>query len=137
MVSPRSPPPKLEEIWLWGLSRNDPNPDIDLTVEGIPFLFNYYADVFYGEDCETELGSYYESSAEVANETEVPPENVTKVTGELTPPQPETPREQRFLEEFERKLREQPSPPTVPPQRPRPKVQVPGQLEIASWLPVR
>jgi hypothetical protein len=136
-------PAKLEEIWLWGLSRSDPkgdvfpdpNPGIDLTVEGIPFLFTYYADVFYGDDHDTELGSYYESSAETANETEVPSENVTKVTGELMPPQPETKREQRFLEEFERKLSEQPSPPTPPAVRPRPKAQVPGQLEIASWLP--
>jgi hypothetical protein len=136
-------PPKLEEIWLWGLGRDDPNgdvfsnpnPGIDLTVEGVPFLFNYYADVFYGEDYETEFGSYYESSSEAANETEVPPENVDKVAGEITPPRPETPREQRFLEEFERKLKEQPSPPTVPPARPRPKAQVPGQFEIASWLP--
>jgi hypothetical protein len=36
----------------------NPNPGIDLTVEGVPFFFNYCADVFYGEDCETEFGSY-------------------------------------------------------------------------------
>jgi hypothetical protein len=137
-------PDKLREIWLWGLSRHDPKPDvfaspnpgIDLEVEGIPCSFNYYADVFYGEDYDLEIGSYYESSAEAANETEVPVENISKVAGEITPPHPETPREQRFLEEFERKLQEQPSPPTPPPPaRPRPRAQHPGQLEIASWLP--
>jgi len=136
-------PPKLEEIWLWGLGRDDPkgdvftnpNPGIDLNVGGVPFVFNYYADVFYGEDYETEVGSYYESNLEAANETEVPPENVSKVAGDLKPPVPETPREQRFLEEFERKLQQQPTPPTVPPPRPRPKAAAPGELEIASWLP--
>ena len=136
-------PEKLEEIWLWGLGRADPrgdvfpnpNPGLDLNTDGVPAVFNYYADVFYGEDYETEFGSYYESSPDAANETEVPPENIEKVAGQFTPPRPETPREQRFLEEFERKLREQPSPPTVPSARPRPKAEVPGQLEIASWLP--
>lgn len=136
-------PSKLEEIWMWGLSRADPkgdvfpnpNPGIDLNVEGVPFVFNYYADVFYGEDYETEVASYYESNLEAANEMEVAPENVSKVAGDLKPPIPDTPREQRFLEEFERKLRQQPSPPTVPPARPRPKAAKPGELEIASWLP--
>jgi hypothetical protein len=136
-------PEKLEEIWRWGLTRDDPkddvfpnpNPGIDLNEEGVPAVFNYYADVFYGTDYETEFGSYYESNLEAANETEVPPENISKVAGEITPPLPETPREQRFLEEFERKLSEQPSPPTPPAARPRPKADAPGQLEIASWLP--
>jgi hypothetical protein len=136
-------PEKLEEIWRWGLTRDDPrgdvfpnpNPGIDLNEEGVPAIFNYYADVFYGTEYETEFGSYYESNPDAANETEVPPENVSKVAGEITPPQPETPREQRFLEEFERKLSEQPSPPTPPPTRPRPQADAPGQLEIASWLP--
>jgi len=136
-------PEKLEEIWRWGLMRDDPkgdvfpdpNPGIDLNEEGVPAFFNYYADVFYGTDYETEFGSYYESNADAANETEVPPENVSKVAGDITPPQPETPREQRFLEEFERKLSAQPLPPTPPPTRPRPKADAPGQLEIVSWLP--
>ncbi|HUE10004.1 MAG TPA: hypothetical protein VMQ54_03650 [Steroidobacteraceae bacterium] len=136
-------PEKLEEIWRWALMRDDPkgdvfpnpNPGIDLNDEGVPAVFNYYADVFYGEEYETELASYYESNREAANETEVPPENVSKVAGEITPPHPETPREQRFLDEFERKMRQQPSPPTPLSARPRPKALAPGQLEIASWLP--
>lgn len=77
-------PSKPEEIWLWGLSRADPkddvfpnpNPGIDLNVEGVPIVFNYYADVFYGKDYETEVGSYYESNLKAANEMEVPPENI-------------------------------------------------------------
>jgi hypothetical protein len=53
-------------------------------------VFNYYADVFYGWDYETEVASYYESNLEAANEMEVPPENVSKVAGDLKPPVPET-----------------------------------------------
>lgn len=133
-------PAKLEEIWLWGLGRADPNgevfpnpnPGLDLDVEGIPGLFNYCADVFYGEDYETEFGSYYELSANEANNTEVPAENVSKVTGDIVPARPETPREQRFLEVFEQKMRAQQTPADlVPPARPRPKAVEPGQLEIA------
>jgi hypothetical protein len=138
-------PEKLEEIWRWGIERPDPNgnafpnpnPGINLNDEGVPCLFNYYADVFYGKNFETELGSYYEANANELNDTEVPVEKGEKITGDITPPQPETPREQKFLEELERKLREQPTPPVPPPPpgRPRPQAEVPGQLEIASWLP--
>ena len=65
------------------------NPGIDLDVEGVPAPFNYYADVFYGDHYETEFQSYYEQ-LDAANETEVPSENIEKVAGEITPPQPET-----------------------------------------------
>jgi hypothetical protein len=46
----RKPPPeKLAEIWLWGLSRDNPMPSvfappnsgIDLSVRGIPHRLNY------------------------------------------------------------------------------------------------
>src|SRR5262245_14239380 len=142
-LAKKPPLEKLEEIWRWGLKRDDPkhdvfpnpNPGIDLDIEGIPCVFSYYADVFYGTDYETEFGSYYEPNLEAANETEVPTENIEKVAGEITPPQPETPREERFLEEFKRKLTIQPSPPTVPSAKPRPQAKGPGELEIASWLP--
>ncbi len=125
------------------LSRDDPRGDVfpnpnrglDLNDEGVPATFNYYADVFYGTTYETEFQSYYEASADAANETEVPPENIQKVAGDITPPQPDTLREERFLEEFERKLSEQPTPPMPPSLRPRPQADEPGQLEIASWLP--
>jgi pimeloyl-ACP methyl ester carboxylesterase len=143
-LAKKPPIEKLKEIWKWGLERGDPkgdvfpnpNPGIDLGVEGVLDFFNYYADVFYGEDyeAESELASYRENANE-ANNTEVPAENVSKVTGDIVPPTPETPREQRFLEEFERKMREQPTAPVPPAVRPRPKAAAPGQLEIASWLP--
>ena len=49
-------PDKLREIWLWGITRDNPNPavfappnrGINLGSQGIPSFFNYYADVFYG-----------------------------------------------------------------------------------------
>lgn len=138
-------PKKLEEIWRWGIGRTDPNadvfpnpnPGIDLNEEGVPCLFNYYADVFYGTDYETEFGSYYELGSNEMNNTEVPVRNAEGIAGVVAPPQPARAREQRFLDAFERELREQPvSPiPPPPPGRLRPQAEVPGQLEIASWLP--
>jgi len=138
-------PKKLEEIWRWGIERADPNadafpnpnPGINLNDEGVPCLFNFYADVFYGTDYETEFGSYYEANPDEMNNTEVPVDKGEQVTGAITPPQPETPHEQKFLAEFERQLREQSMPPVPPPLtgRPRPRAEVPGQLEIAAWLP--
>jgi hypothetical protein len=137
-LAKKPPPAKLEEIWRWGLSRPDPNeeafpnpnPGIDLDVEGVPALFNYYADVFYGEDYETEFGSYYEAETAV-----VRPEDLNAVAGQLQPPQPDDERERRFLAEFERKMSEQPTPPTPPSVLAAPAVANAAQFEIASWLP--
>ena len=135
----RKPPPaKLEEIWRWGLSRLDPNaaafpnpnPGIDLNIEGVPVLFNYYADVLYSEDYETELESYYEAETAV-----VQPDNLDKVAGELRPPQPANERERRFLAEFERKTSEQPTPPTPSSILAAPAVADAAEFEIASWVP--
>lgn len=131
-------PNKLEEIWRWGLSRPDPNndafpspnPGIDLDVEGVPALFNYYADVFYGEDYETEFESYYEAENAI-----VPLDNLDEVTGELTIPQPTSEEERRFLAEFERKLNEQPTPPMPSAIFSARMVTETAQFEIASWLP--
>lgn len=30
---------------------------------GVPYHFNYYADVFYGTDYDTDIDSYYESAS--------------------------------------------------------------------------
>ena len=96
----------------------------------MPALFNYYADVFYGKDYEAEFGSYYEAESAV-----VQVENLDAVTGELQPPQPASERERRFLAEFERKMNEQPTPPTPPSVLAAPAVANAAQFEIASWLP--
>ena len=73
-LAKKPPPEKLEEIWRWGLQRADPkgdvfpnpNPGIDLDQEGVPGLWNYWGDVFYGKDYEADFGSYYESNPDVA-----------------------------------------------------------------------
>lgn len=136
-LAKKPPPDKLEEIWRWGLERNDPrgdvfpnpNPGIDLNVRGVPGFFNYYADVFYGTDYETDLGSYYESATPESM-------NATTVGGVLAPPHPDNERERRFLVDFEQKMLAQPTPPS-PPVMPAEVsgAPAPGGLEIASWLP--
>lgn len=137
-LAKKPPPDKLAEIWRWGLSRSDPNnivfpnpnPGIDLNDEGVPSFFNYYADVFYGDEYETEFDSYYE-----AENTVVQLDNLDEVVGDLTAPQPTSERERRFLAEFERKMQAQPTPPTPPALAAAPAATQAAQFEIASWLP--
>ncbi|MBS1819096.1 MAG: hypothetical protein JSU08_14275 [Acidobacteria bacterium] len=136
-------PEKLEEIWLDGLGRDNPRPDcfaapnpgVNLEVRGVPYRFNYYADVFYGTDYETEFASYYEiAETKVADE-----QGLKRIESELVPPTPTTPREKAFLESMEAKL----DVAAVPTLAIEPEVKGgtpigPGgsaELEIASWLP--
>lgn len=133
-------PDKLEEIWRWGLERSDPpppfdggNPGIDLDTRGVPGLFNYYADVFYGTEYETEFASYYESESNAV----VKEENLDEVAGELATPAPATAEERKFLEAVERKMQMAPSPPEPAGLDALPAAQEASQLEIASWLPRR
>ncbi|MDH2518592.1 esterase/lipase family protein [Acinetobacter baumannii] len=136
-------PEKLQEIWLWGLERNEPkpeifgniNPGINLQDQGIPLFFSYWADVFYGTDYETDYSDQYEAT----NDIIINIDDCNKVIGELQLPQPTTPREVRFLSELQLKfnsqilikknikLDSQPSKAL--------NATIPGQLEIASWLP--
>lgn len=51
----------------------------------MPALFNYYADVFHGEDYEAKFGAYYEAESAV-----VLPDNLDAVAGELHRPNPPT-----------------------------------------------
>lgn len=131
---------KLEEIWRWGLERADTpepfkgsNPGIDLDEKGVPGSFNYYADVFYGTDYETEFNSYYESEGGAA----VQEQNFDEVAGELVAPTPIDAEEARFLEEVERKMQEAPAPVEPPGLESLPAAKEAAQLEIASWLPLR
>jgi hypothetical protein len=133
-------PEKLQEIWLWGLGRDNPMPTvfappnagIDLSAGGVPQQFNYYADVFYGTDYETELDSYFEAN----DSKELAAEDLDKVESDLALPKPVTPRERAFLRDFEAKLAAHLAlMPSQPPATPA-KVTVGGeQYEIASWLP--
>lgn len=132
-------PDKLQEIWLWGLSRDNPMPNVfappnsgvNLEVKGVPCRFTYYADVFYGTDYETELDAYYE-----LNETkEIADEGLDRIEPEIALPVPATPRERDFLAGFEAKLA---ATLALVPAEAAPQAATamePAQYEIASWLP--
>jgi hypothetical protein len=146
-LAKKPPPDKLKEIWLWGLSRDNPmptvfvapNPGIDLSTQGVPTRFNYYADVFYGIDYTTDFASYYEmdQTAEIATE------GLDRIEGDLDLPKPVTPRERAFLRNFEAKLIASaalsPSVPgSVSPTTAKgvvPSSSMESKFEIASWLP--
>jgi hypothetical protein len=131
---------KLKEIWLWGLGRDNPMPRVfappnkglRLVDEGVPHGFNYYADVFYGTDYETDVRSYYEQNEGL----EIAQEGLDRVEPELPVPVPQTPREAAFLSGFEAKLQAQMALlPSAPPPAPL-RATVQGEsLEIMSWLP--
>jgi hypothetical protein len=134
-------PEKLQEIWLWGLSRGNPMPNVfpppnqglDLSAKGVPQRFNYYADVFYGTEYETEFASYYESTGE---QSDLAAEGLAGDDADLTHPRPGTPRERAFLQRFEAKL--QANLEMLPAEAAAAKAAPgAGELEIASWLPDR
>lgn len=103
-------PKKLLELWLMGISRDNPRPDvfappnkgINLNTKGVPQEFNYYADVFYGEDYETDFKSYFEAENEGA-EAEIAADNLNDPTPLAAPPSITT-EELDFLAKFEAKL---------------------------------
>jgi pimeloyl-ACP methyl ester carboxylesterase len=132
-------PEKLRDLWLEGLARGNPRPDVfappneglALSGKGVPTSFNYYADVFYGTDYETDFASYYERDTDA---DAIAAERLDVVEGEIRTPVPETPRERAFVRKLEAKLAanldalpaEAMTPPGAPPA---------GEMEIASWLP--
>jgi hypothetical protein len=143
-------PEKLREIWLDGLKRGNPHPDvfappnrgIDLLTENVPPRFTYYADVFYGEDYETEFDSYYESA--VGEGQAIQAEGLHELEPGLQLPKAVTPREAAFLRDFEAKLQAaavlEPLPPATvaaPGEPPPAAPAAPGSsdYEIAGWLP--
>lgn len=139
-------PDKLREIWLWGITRDNPSPavfappnrGINLGSQGIPSFFSYYADVFYGTDYETELQSYYEADDELAI---LDGEHLNRIEPGLKLPQAVTPRERAFLRNFEGKLSASAvltTPPAVIATTAEAEQQSDGvsDLEIASWLPM-
>ncbi|MGN7916982.1 MULTISPECIES: hypothetical protein [Lysobacter] len=134
-------PEKLEEIWMWALSRDNPMPSVfappnsgvHLDNRGIPRHFGYYADVFYGTDYETELSSYYESAGD-AGEAEI----VAEVAGmEDVPGKMEllTDEERRFVTSLESKFSAQLALSPVAVANPASSLEEASEYEIASWLP--
>lgn len=103
-------PAKLIELWLMGIKRDNPRPDvfaepnkgINLETKGVPYEMNYYADVFYGQDYETEYASYFEAELEGAAQ-EIAADHLDEPTP-LPRPETMTPREIDFIVTFEAKL---------------------------------
>jgi hypothetical protein len=137
-LAKKPPPEKLKEIWLWGLSRGNPMPTVfkapneglNLAAEGIPSSFNYYADVFYGADYESNFDSYYEADVRL----EISSQGLDRVEAGLVPPKAITPREQAFLRDFEVNLLaslQQSRAGTLATAR----LERASELEIAAWLP--
>jgi hypothetical protein len=129
-------PEKLAELWLEGLGRDNPMPTVfappnagvQLDLEGTDAFFNYYADVFYGEDYETDFRAYREREGlEIATEEAL--DDMAPNAG------PTTPREIAFVASFEAKLAAQAV--LTPAPGPAPASAGPGdaQFEIAAWLP--
>lgn len=140
----RKPAPDMHQrIWLWGLSRKDPKPDVfarpnsGIDVPAGSFRFNYYADVFYGDDYETDLGAYEETIpgqedgdtdeqvAQIEEALQLSPLDAAFSAHDAV-----TPREQAFIEMFERKLSED-----VDLTSSELGSSTEDGLEIASWLP--
>jgi len=123
-------PDKLAELWLEGLGRDNPMPTVFLPpnagirpdLENADVFFNYYADVFYGTEYETDFASYYEREGlEIAME-----EALDDIAANA---KPTTPREIAFVAQFEAKLAMQ----SV--LAPVSENLISTNLEIASWLP--
>lgn len=147
-LAKKPPVAKLSEIWLWGLARNDPprfgpsNPGIQLPPDKTRQAFNYYADVFYGTEYETDLDSYFESVAGSAQGPAAQIEAVAMLLEEkpdelaladtLAMPQGVTPREMNFLAKFEGKLQAQLAEVST---MTTDSGDAESNLEIASWLP--
>jgi hypothetical protein len=132
-------PDKLRDLWLEGLARGNPRPDVfaapndglALATKGVPTSFNYYADVFYGTDYETDFAAYYESGRPADS---IAAEWLDVVEPELRMPAPETPRERAFVRKLEARLAANVD--ALPGESAAPAGAPPGaDLEIASWLP--
>jgi pimeloyl-ACP methyl ester carboxylesterase len=132
-------PERLRDLWLEGLARGNPRPDVfaapneglPLSTQGVPTSFSYYADVFYGTDYETDFASYYESDTEA---DAIAAERLDVVEGALGASAPETPRERAFVRKLEAKLSANLE--ALPAAAMAAPDGAPASpLEIASWLP--
>lgn len=139
-LAKKPPAAELLKLWRWGLARGNPNPAVfappnaglDLVTLGVPHQLNYWADVFYGEDTETDFSSYYESNQDL----ELASEGLSGTDTALELPPPASAEGQRFVAAVQAKLQAHAALlPSAPPLAPV-QATVAGQdLEIAAWLP--
>jgi Lecithin:cholesterol acyltransferase len=137
----KKPSPKqLEEIWLWSLERDNPMPSafpppnvgVQLATQGVPSLFNYYADVFYGTDYDTDIKAMMESRSDLEGIADgVPVAELPLVFS----PAPQTVEEANFLLGFEAKMGAKLALDSAL-RSGNKEAAIEGKLEIASWLPL-
>lgn len=137
----RKPPPAdLLKLWRWGLARDNPNPEafappnkgMDLAAGGVPHGLNYWADVFYGDDTETDYSSYYEANQDL----ELASEGLAGADAAQTLPPPTSAEGQRFVAAVQAKLAAHAALlPSAPPAAPATATVAGHELEIAAWLP--
>jgi len=137
-LAKKPPASDLLKLWRWGLARDNPNPAVfappnrglDLSADGLPHDLNYWADVFYGADTETDFSSYYEANQEL----ELLSEGLNEIDSSLAPPT--SVEGALFVATVRAKmtahaagLASAPLPATVHPST------TGSDLEIAAWLP--
>ena len=138
-LAKKPPKDELLKLWRWGLARDNPNPGVfpppntglNLKDDGVPQDLNYWADVFYGTDTETDFSSYYESNEDF----ELAAEGLTTADHSELPP-PHTIEGRQFVAAVEAKLAAHAA--LLPSEAPAEPVKatVDGvDLEIAAWLP--
>jgi hypothetical protein len=109
-LAKKPPSEKLLELWHWGIGRDNPRPDVfappnkglNLGAKGVVSELNYYADVFYGEDFDTDISSYYEAEGDA--EAEMAADNLGPSEPAPALPASVTLEEQEFLTKFTAKL---------------------------------
>jgi hypothetical protein len=139
-LAKKPPAATLLKIWVEGIERNNPRPDVfkepnkgvSLRTHGVPHELTYYADVFYGEDYETDLSSYYEAEKASA-ESEIATDNIAEPTPAPFSAEP-TASESEFIatleREFARAIEKQPVTAVA-----AADTRAAAGLEIASLLP--
>jgi hypothetical protein len=138
-------PENLRKIWLDALSTNNPRPDVfatpnyglDFDTLGYDSAFCYWANVFYGNDYETDFTSYLESARDSNLEISIgKAEGLTSVSLDLPSVSELTPREQRLVDAIEKQLIARLSEiPSELQQQPLTGSNSQERYEIASWLP--
>jgi hypothetical protein len=139
-LAKKPPAVELIKLWQWALARDNPNPGafappnkgLDLSTNGVPHELNYWADVFYGEDTESDFSSYYEANQDL----ELASEGLAGADAQTALPPPRSAEGARFVAAVQAKLAAHAALlPSAPPQAPVRATVAGADLEIAAWLP--